>query len=203
MSLPFARPLAVLLLLMAGSPLGAQQRVTTDAGTIDAETMKKYGQPRPYSPYAGRNFPDRPLWGELHLHTLWSADAVGGGCRLGPEAAYRFARGEEVVSSTGQPVRLSRSLDWLAIADHSDAMGVISDVIAGKPEFMQDPQLRRWNGMFNAGPDQAMAAVMEMITAQGSGQVPPASSTPMCSKTFGGGTPRWQMSTTIRDDSPR
>ena len=170
----FARALAVLLLVMAGSQLGAQQRVTTDAGTIDAETMKKYGQPRPYSPYAGRNFPDRPLWGELHLHTLWSADAVGGGCRLGPEAAYRFARGEEVVSSTGQPVRLSRSLDWLAIADHSDAMGVISDVIAGKPEFMQDPQLRRWNGMFNAGPDQAMAAVMEMITAQGSGQVPPA-----------------------------
>ena len=51
-------------------------------------------------------------------------------------------------------------------------MGVIADVIAGKPELMQDPQLRRWNGMFNAGPDQAMAAVMEMITAQGSGQVP-------------------------------
>ena len=94
------------------------------------------------------------------------------GLELGPEAAYRFGRGEEVVSSTGQPVRLSRPLDWLAIADHSDAMGVVAEMIAGNPELMQDPVLRRWNGMFNAGQDQAMAAVMEMITVQGKGQVP-------------------------------
>lgn len=160
------------------APLLAQQSVTTDAGTIDAQKMKKYVQPRPYSPYAGRNFPDRPLWGEMHLHTSWSPDAVGGGTRLGPEAAYRFAKGEEVTSSTGQPVRISRPLDWLAITDHSDAMGVVADVIAGKPELMQDPQLRRWNKMFNAGPDQAMAAVMEMITAQGRGEVPKAMTDP-------------------------
>ena len=45
------------------------------------------------------------------------------GARLGLEDAYRFARGEEVVSNTGQPVKLARPLDWLVIADHSDAMG--------------------------------------------------------------------------------
>ena len=42
--------------------------------------------------------------------------------------AYRFARGEEVVSSTGQAVRLSRPLDWLVIADHSDGMGMVGDI---------------------------------------------------------------------------
>jgi hypothetical protein len=92
-----------------------------------------------YSPYAGRNFPDRPLWGDQHLLASWSADAVGGSTRLGPTRAYRFARGEEVVSSTGQKVRLARPLDWLAVSDHSDAMGVVADIIAGKPELMTDP----------------------------------------------------------------
>jgi len=39
-----------------------------------------------------------------------------------------------VLSSTGQPVRLSRALDWIVLADHSDGMGMIGDIIKGKPE---------------------------------------------------------------------
>ncbi|MFN9604601.1 MAG: DUF3604 domain-containing protein, partial [Planctomycetota bacterium] len=174
MKQPFVRCFAITTMMMFGSTSWAQQSVTTDVGTIQVDKTKKYFKQHGYSPYAGRNFPDRPLWGEMHLHTSWSPDAVGGGTRVSPEAAYQLARGQEIVSSTGQPVRLSRPLDWLAIADHSDALGVVSDVIAGKPELMTDPQLRRWNKMFNAGQDQAMAAVMEMITAQGQGKVPAA-----------------------------
>jgi hypothetical protein len=187
-------PLLCLSLLLLGSSATAQTSVTTDAGTINADTAKKHLQPKAYSPYAGRRFPDRPLWGEMHLHTSYSPDAVGGGTRLGPEAAYRFGRGEEVVSSTGQPVRLSRPLDWLAIADHSDAMGVVAEIIAGNPELMQDPVLRRWNGMFNAGQDQAMAAVMEMITVQGKGQVPKAMTDPKVFKDI------WARYTAIADE---
>ena len=65
-----------------------------------------------YSPYAGRHFPTRPFFGDTHLHTSSSFDAVAFGNRLGPEDAYRFARGEEVVSSTGVPAKLSRPLDF-------------------------------------------------------------------------------------------
>ena len=180
-------------MMMLGSISWAQQSVTTDVGTIEVEKTKKYFKQHGYSPYAGRNFPDRPLWGEMHLHTSWSPDAVGGGTRVSPEAAYQLARGQEIVSSTGQPVRLSRPLDWLAIADHSDALGVVSDVIAGKPELMTDPQLRRWNKMFNAGQDQAMAAVMEMITAQGQGKVPAAIKDPEVFKDA------WKRYTAIAD----
>lgn len=180
-------------MMMLCSISWAQQSVTTDVGTIQVEKTKKYFKQHGYSPYAGRNFPDRPLWGEMHLHTSWSPDAVGGGTRVSPEAAYQLARGEEIVSSTGQPVRLSRPLDWLAIADHSDALGVVSDVIAGKPELMTDPQLRRWNKMFNAGQDQAMAAVMEMITAQGQGKVPAAIKDPEIFKDA------WKRYTAIAD----
>ena len=77
-----------------------------------------------YSPFAGAKYPPHPLWGDSHLHTSLSFDAGGFGNRLPPSVAYRFARGEEVVSSTGQPIRLARPLDWLAITDHSDGMGL-------------------------------------------------------------------------------
>lgn len=52
-----------------------------------------------YSPYAGRSFPSRPLWGDSHLHTANSFDAGAFGARLRPEDAYMFARGDEIVSS--------------------------------------------------------------------------------------------------------
>jgi hypothetical protein len=165
-------------LTIAGAPVFAQDKVTTDAGTIDAKKSEKFFKENLYSPYAGRNFPDRPLWGDQHLHTSWSADAAGGGTRVGPEEAYRFARGEEVMSSTNQKVRLARPLDWLAVTDHSDAMGMIADVIAGKPELMKDPMLRKWNKMFGEGPEQSMKAVMEMITVQGQGKIPPPMTDP-------------------------
>ncbi len=73
-----------------------------------------------YSPYAGRNFPTRVLWGDTHLHTANSLDAAAFGNTLGPEEALRFARGEEIVSSSGQRVKLSRPLDFLVVADHAE-----------------------------------------------------------------------------------
>lgn len=97
-----------------------------------------------YSPYAGRSFPSRPLWGDSHLHTGNSFDAGAFGARLQPEDAYSFARGEEVVSSTGIRVKLSRPLDWLMVADHSDNMGFFTDLIAGKPHLLGNPQSKDW-----------------------------------------------------------
>src|SRR5688572_26208849 len=61
-----------------------------------------------YSPYPGWNFPTRPLWGDTHVHTNASMDAGAFGCRLGLDEAYRFAQGEEVTSSMGIRVKLSR-----------------------------------------------------------------------------------------------
>ena len=68
-----------------------------------------------------------------------SLDARGLGVLLSPEDAYRFARGEEVIASHGLPVKLSRPLDWLVVADHSDGMGAMKEIIAGNPRLLQDP----------------------------------------------------------------
>ena len=75
-----------------------------------------------------------PLFGDTHLHTGFSMDAGAFGARLTPRDAYRFARGEEITSNTGQPVKLSRPLDFLVVADHSDGMGFFPQLMGGDPD---------------------------------------------------------------------
>jgi hypothetical protein len=98
-------------------PLQAQ-----DAGQFTKEAADK-AYKKPYSPYAGRNYPMRPLFGDTHLHTANSLDAGMLGTTLGPEEAYRFAKGQEVTSNTGQRVKLARPLDFLAVTDHTAGAG--------------------------------------------------------------------------------
>ena len=133
--------LSVLLSLLLCTVLPAAAQ---DAGTATKESLAAAYTGKAYSPYEGRNFPERPLWGDSHLHTSLSMDAGLFGNRLSPTAAYRFARGEKVTSSTGLPVRLSRPLDWLVIADHSDGMGFIGDLASAKPELLAYDQGARW-----------------------------------------------------------
>ena len=120
-----------------------------------------------YSPYAGRWFPTFPLWGDTHLHTGNSFDAGAFGATLRPEDAYRFARGEEVVSSTGIPVKLSRPLDWLVVADHSDNMGFFLDLKAGNQDILSNPQGRDWYDRIQRGEGAGVAYEMIGLFANG------------------------------------
>ena len=140
--------------------------------TPSPEDVANNPPPRDYSPYARRTFPNRPLWGDTHLHTNLSMDAGLFGNRLGPEDAYRFARGEEVVSSSGQRVRLSRPLDFLVVADHSDGMGFFNDIAAGAPNVLKDPMGKRWYDGFKAGGQDAVDATMDLITQFSQGAIP-------------------------------
>ena len=123
-----------------------------------------------YSPYAGRDFPTRPLFGDTHLHTSFSMDAGAFGARIGPRDAYRFARGEEITASSNQPVKLSRPLDFLVVADHSDNMGFFPDLFAGKPEMLANPTGRKWYDMLQSG--NGAEAAIEIIVAFSQGTFP-------------------------------
>ena len=149
-----------------------QPATAQDAGIATADSIAP--AEKVYSPYARRTFPERPLWGDSHLHTSLSMDAGLFGNRLPPREAYRFARGEEVVSSTGQPVRLSRPLDWLVVADHSDGMGMIDDLKAGTPEVLAFEQAVRWNKGLKAGGQAAVDAALNLIGAASQGTIEPA-----------------------------
>jgi len=125
-----------------------------------------------YSPYAGRNFPTNVYWGDTHTHTDNSLDAKGFGANIDVDAAFRLATGEEVVSSSGIPFKLSRPLDWLVVADHSDGMGAMKEIVKGNPNLLQDPTVREWSRAMNAGGDEAFKATMDVINAFSQGAVP-------------------------------
>ncbi len=83
------------------------------------------------------------------------------GCRLTPRDAYRFAKGQEVMASSGQPTRLARPLDFMVVADHSDGFGFFPLLMSADPTIMGDPQGRRWYNMVRSGQDAA--AAMEIV----------------------------------------
>jgi hypothetical protein len=149
--------------------------LASDTGTVDGA---------PYSPYADRNFPTQVLWGDTHLHTMLSMDAGAFGNRLGLDDAYRFTKGEEVISSNGQQARLSRPLDWLVVADHSDGMGVFSMMLNQDPEIMQYGDGRRWSGMIREG--RGGEAALELIGKFSQGALEWSSADPKMMK------PVWQ-----------
>lgn len=127
-------------------------------------------------------FPDRPYWGDTHLHTDNSVDAFGFGTRLGPEAALRFARGETVTATTGADVQLARPLDFLVIADHSDGLGATRRLYDAPRWYVDwvigDETVLRWYDMMHESPEQSTLAVAEIITAAANDTLPPAFSDP-------------------------
>ena len=168
-----ARCTTGLLLALCLTLAHAQQApAPLDAGDAKPADPAKFYKKPGYSPYAGRVFPQRPLWGDQHLHTGWSMDAGVAGTTLSPEEALRFARGEEVMATSGQPVKLSRPLDWVVIADHSDGVGLIAEMRGRNPELMADPVIARWADMMNKGGDAASAATLELVAAQSQGKLP-------------------------------
>ena len=143
-----------------------------DAGTPDKESVEKAFAKKPYSPYAGRNFPTRPFFGDTHTHTSFSMDAGAFGCRLSPADAYRFAKGEEIMASTGQLVKLSRPLDFLVVSDHSDGFGFFPQLISGNPKMLADPTGRKWYDLIQSG--KGAEAALQIITSFSQGKFPDA-----------------------------
>ncbi len=151
--------------------LAAEEAATIDIGTLDKETAEKaFPAKPPYSPYAGRNFPTRPFFGDTHTHTSFSMDAGAFGCRLGPKDAYRFGKGEEITASSGQRAKLSRPLDFMVVSDHSDGFGFFPQLMSGDPTLLATPQGRKWYDEINSG--KGAQAAIDIITSFGKGQLP-------------------------------
>ena len=104
-----------------------------------------------YSPYVGQSYPDRVFWGDSHLHTSYSWDAGLVGNTLGPDEAYRFAKGQRVIASSGQPVKLVRPLDWLVVADHAESLGVAVLIERSDPAILQSDIGRQTHDLYKKG----------------------------------------------------
>jgi len=133
-------PLTLLATLIAAAvPAAAYDGVSPTAGEHD------------YSPYPKKTFPNRVYFGDTHLHTSYSTDAGMVGNTLGPEAAYRFARGEEVIQSHGLRARLERPLDFLVVADHAENLGLATMIAESNKELLKNQFGRKVHDLVKAG----------------------------------------------------
>lgn len=105
------------------------------------------------------------LWGDTHLHTAVSVDA-GTMNRIGQEDASRFARGEEISTTHGLRVKLSRPLDFLVISDHAEMYGLMPQLLSGDPEVLATQTGRKWYEALTSGDnDRTFATAMEIVAS--------------------------------------
>lgn len=161
-----------LLTAVSAGALSLSAAAQLDAGAPREDDYRSLYPGKAYSPYANRSFPSQVYWGETHVHTGISLDAGLFGNTTGPDTAYRLARGEQVTTSTGQPLKLSRPLDFLVVADHSDMMGFATDVQQGAPNVMANAKGKEWAEGFAQGGEAAGKAAFDLIGNFSQGTIP-------------------------------
>jgi hypothetical protein len=86
--------------------------------------------------------PERNVYyGETHVHTSWSFDAFAFGDTVtGPETFYQYSQGRPVAHPGGYQVKITKPLDWGAVTEHSEYMGVIQEAMdPGSPLRQNSP----------------------------------------------------------------
>ena len=107
---------------------------------------------QPYSPTVGRDFPTNVYFGDTHLHTKTSLDSYGdGNTKVGPDEAYRFAKGETIFSDDGMANRITKPLDFLMVADHAEYMGLVEGLAEGNETLLASEEGARWAQMIADG----------------------------------------------------
>jgi hypothetical protein len=135
---------------MIAPPVPAQEEQTAGVDFVvssdNLPEVKKH-----YSPFVNTAYPNRVYWGETHLHTSYSWDAGLVGNTLGPDDAYRFAKGDQVIASSGQPVKLVRPLDFLVVADHAESLGVAVLIERSDPAIIGSEIGRKTHDLYKQG----------------------------------------------------
>ncbi|TDJ22228.1 MAG: DUF3604 domain-containing protein [Gammaproteobacteria bacterium] len=126
-------------------------------------TIEDFEAERVYSPYAGRAYADQVFFGDTHFHTELSFDAGLIGTSLDAHDGFRIARGEKIVSNTGQPVQLIRPLDFLVITDHAELIGLASAIRESSPLLLAEPWGKWIHERFNSGAEGRMEGFADII----------------------------------------
>jgi hypothetical protein len=145
-----------------GSPALAQE------WTLEKDQVVE--EPEPYSPYVDQHFPQRVFFGDAHHHSSLSMDSGLIGNTLGPDVSFRFARGEEMLTSHGQRVKLNRPLDFLVVSDHAEYLGIAELLNAADPALLATEAGRKWYEAMKAGGEAGWDMTIEIANEFTSGE---------------------------------
>src|ERR1019366_6890034 len=132
----------------AEAPAAPQQR--------DQAQSTQAAGPRP-----ARNPLKNAYFGDLHLHSGYSMDAFAFGTRTTPEDSYRYAMGE-TVEYMGRPQKRNVPLDFLAVTDHAEYLGVVRDTIDPNGPFAKSEW---YTVMTNPDPKVSGVAFKKLIAS--------------------------------------
>lgn len=162
-------PISILAMFAVLSLSTASTKAVAFEATVPPGA-RSFDENATYSPFVGRAYPDHVLFGDLHFHTEISFDAGLIGTNLDMHDAFRVARGEKIISNTGQPVQLIRPLDFLAITEHAEMLGLATAIRTADPRLLGDEWGRQTYELFQSGQEGRMAAFADIIdigTVQG------------------------------------
>lgn len=96
-------------------------------------------------------------WGDLHLHSKLSADAYILQTRLTSDQAFKFARGGTVRADNGMPAKLRRPLDFLAVTDHAEYLGIYAQLAVDDPRLDVWKMGMEWKELMGQGDMMSLA----------------------------------------------
>jgi hypothetical protein len=168
-----ARKLSAILAILLATSLWMGSDSLGSPPPVEVSDFAAEDGPEPvqvYSPFVGRDYPDQVLFGDAHFHTDLSFDAGLIGTTLTAHEGFRFARGEKVISNSGQPVQLVRPLDFLAITDHAEMLGLAPAINNSDPILLADEWGRWAHDRFRSGQEGRMEVftnIIELATVEG------------------------------------
>ncbi len=98
-----------------------QKELRAQTAAQDESADRNLREPRTAQPFnADRNV----YFGDLHVHTSLSFDSYLFGNRNNLDDAYHFANGEDLALESGERLRISRPLDFVAMTDHAESFAL-------------------------------------------------------------------------------
>ena len=123
-------------------------------------------------------YPEKLLWGDVHLHSNLSWDAYyGRNQTAGVDDAYRFAKGLPVIHPYHRSkVRIDRPLDFLAVTDHAEFLGLPYRLISAQDERLTSTRLGQHITKLYEDGEPPINALITMIIAWQASLLPPPGS---------------------------
>ena len=108
-----------------------------------------------------RSFDRTAYFGDLHVHTRYSYDAFVFGTREDPDAAYEFAKGNAITHPAGFALQLDRPLDFQAVADHANYLGMLPAMMDPDSPAYDHPAAETVRSATTAAERQGIFAAMQ------------------------------------------